>query len=142
MRRAFILCRLSKVLFTWIGGKVVSLGIWSIPLTIIWIAGVTNTINLIDGLDGLAAGIASIAGITIFVISFITGNTGAAMLAAILARSLRGLLPQNLAMRKKVFMGDAGSYFVGMLSVISMEGGLKSATVLAIGASAGGGCYF
>lgn len=119
--------------FTWIGGKVVSLGIWSIPLTIIWIAGVTNTINLIDGLDGLAAGIASIASITIFVISFITGNTGAAMLAAILAGACAGFLPQNLAMRKKVFMGDAGSYFVGIiLSVISMEGGLKSATVLTI----------
>ena len=28
-------------------------GLLSIPLTIIWIIGITNAINLIDGLDGL-----------------------------------------------------------------------------------------
>ena len=35
-----------------------NIGWVNIPVTIIWIVGVTNAFNLIDGLDGLAAGIA------------------------------------------------------------------------------------
>ncbi len=112
--------------------NVVDFSFWSIPITVLWIVGVTNTLNLIDGLDGLAAGIAAIACTTIFVISFITGNTGSALLSAILAGSCIGFLPQNFN-PAKVFMGDAGSYFIGIvISVISMEGGLKSATFLTV----------
>ena len=37
----------------------------SIPVTIFWIVGITNTVNLIDGLDGLAAGISAIAALTL-----------------------------------------------------------------------------
>src|SRR5690554_84547 len=37
------------------------LGWMSIPVTILWIVGVTNSINLIDGLDGLASGVSFIA---------------------------------------------------------------------------------
>ena len=40
------------------------LGIFAIPVTIIWIVGITNAVNLIDGLDGLAVGVSSIAAIT------------------------------------------------------------------------------
>ncbi len=36
--------------------KLIQLGIFSIPITIFWVVGITNTLNLIDGLDGLAAG--------------------------------------------------------------------------------------
>ena len=39
----------------------INLGILSVPLTILWLIGITNAINLIDGLDGLAAGIVAIA---------------------------------------------------------------------------------
>lgn len=39
------------------------LGIFAIPVTIIWIVGITNAVNLIDGLDGLAVGVSSIAAI-------------------------------------------------------------------------------
>ncbi|MFW5985819.1 MAG: glycosyltransferase family 4 protein, partial [Halanaerobiales bacterium] len=38
-------------------GGMIYLGFWSIPLTILWVVGITNTVNLIDGLDGLAAGV-------------------------------------------------------------------------------------
>ncbi|MDO4754654.1 MAG: MraY family glycosyltransferase, partial [Bacillota bacterium] len=112
---------------------IVDFELWSIPITLLWITGVTNTINLIDGLDGLAAGIAAIASTTVFIISFITGNIDAALFAAVLAGACVGFLPRNLNNRRKVFMGDAGAYFVGMiLAVISMEGGLKSATFLTV----------
>ena len=37
--------------------QVLNLGLWSWPLTVLWIVGVMNAINLIDGLDGLASGL-------------------------------------------------------------------------------------
>ena len=44
--------------------KLIELGIFSIPITIFWVVGITNTLNLIDGLDGLAAGVAMIASLS------------------------------------------------------------------------------
>ena len=41
----------------WFGPAYIKLGAWSVPVTMIWIVGITNAVNLIDGLDGLAAGI-------------------------------------------------------------------------------------
>lgn len=39
----------------------VQLGWLSLPITLLWIAAITNAVNLIDGLDGLACGVAIIA---------------------------------------------------------------------------------
>src|SRR5438105_5808354 len=38
-------------------GTFYELGLWGLPLTVIWLVAITNLINLIDGLDGLAAGV-------------------------------------------------------------------------------------
>ena len=46
----------------------INLGWLSIPVTIIWIVGITNAVNLIDGLDGLAVGVSSIASFTLLAI--------------------------------------------------------------------------
>ena len=46
-------------------GTFVKLGWFGIPITVLWIVGVTNAFNLIDGLDGLAAGIGMIASLTL-----------------------------------------------------------------------------
>lgn len=115
---------------TWLNG-IVDFSFWSVPITVLWITGVMNTINLIDGLDGLAAGISAIAASTVFVISFVTGNTSSALVCAILAGACIGFIPRNLRSRSKVFMGDSGAYFIGLiLAVLSIESGLKSATFL------------
>ena len=45
------------------------LGMLSIPMTMVWMIGLTNAFNLIDGLDGLATGIALFASIALFLIS-------------------------------------------------------------------------
>lgn len=52
----------------------VHLGILAVPVTIIWIVGITNAVNLIDGLDGLAVGVSSIAAITMLAVALLTGN--------------------------------------------------------------------
>lgn len=43
-----------------IGGETFDLGMWSKPITLLWILLVTNAVNLIDGLDGLSCGVSAI----------------------------------------------------------------------------------
>lgn len=115
-----------------IGGEYIQFGIWSYPLTLIWIVGVTNAINLIDGLDGLAAGVSTISAATLFVAALSTGQPFPAFLAALLAASTLGFLPYNFN-PAKIFMGDTGALFLGyMLSTISVMGVLKGAAALSI----------
>lgn len=111
---------------------IIRLGIWSYPLTLFWIVGVTNALNLIDGLDGLAAGIAGISSITLFMLAISNNQLYIAPLALMLAGSAIGFLPYNFN-PAKIFMGDTGSQFLGyMLAVLSVMGVLKSAAALSI----------
>jgi|LGOV01.1.fsa_nt_gb UDP-GlcNAc:undecaprenyl-phosphate GlcNAc-1-phosphate transferase len=108
----------------------INLGILSIPLTIFWIVGITNTVNLIDGLDGLAAGIAMIASFTLAYIALLNNRVETATLLVILAGSSLGFLPYNFN-PAKVFMGDSGSLFLGyFLSVVSILGAVKGAAAI------------
>jgi UDP-GlcNAc:undecaprenyl-phosphate GlcNAc-1-phosphate transferase len=111
---------------------VFSLGIFAIPLTIIWIVGVTNALNFIDGLDGLAAGIASISSLSLLFISIFLKNFDVVILTAALAGSTLGFLPFNFN-PAKIFMGETGSGFLGFtLGTISIMGMIKSYTAIAI----------
>jgi UDP-GlcNAc:undecaprenyl-phosphate GlcNAc-1-phosphate transferase len=112
------------------GSAMQPLGEWlSIPLTILWIVGVTNAINLIDGLDGLAAGVSGIAIATILVMGIIMGNTTVILLAAVLLGSIGGFLFFNFH-PAKIFMGDSGSLFLGFaLATLSMLG-FKQITIV------------
>ncbi|SHJ85723.1 glycosyltransferase family 4 protein [Tepidibacter formicigenes] len=108
------------------------LGILGIPITIFWIVGITNTVNLIDGLDGLAAGVSAISAITISFVAYISGQEISGILLLALAGGALGFLPYNFN-PAKIFMGDTGSLFLGyILSVIAIEGAIKSAAALAI----------
>jgi UDP-GlcNAc:undecaprenyl-phosphate GlcNAc-1-phosphate transferase len=110
----------------------IELGMWSYPLTLVWIVGVTNAINLIDGLDGLAAGVSTISALSLAAVAFFLGQDYIAMLAAILAGATIGFLPYNFN-PAKIFMGDTGSLFLGyMLAVLSIMGVLKSTAALSI----------
>jgi UDP-GlcNAc:undecaprenyl-phosphate GlcNAc-1-phosphate transferase len=92
----------------------IQLGWLSLPITIIWLAGVVNAINWIDGLDGLASGVSGIAAITLFIICSSTGHPLAALFALALSGSLLGFLFYNFN-PAQIFMGDGGSYFIGFL---------------------------
>ena len=108
------------------------LGAWALPISVIWIVGVTNTVNLIDGLDGLAAGISAIAAVTLSYIAILNHRYDAAMITLILAGSSIGFLPYNFN-PAKIFMGDAGALFLGLvLSAISVDGALKGATAITV----------
>lgn len=103
----------------------VNLGIFAIPLTVVWIVGITNAVNMIDGLDGLAVGVSSIASITVFTIAVLVSEGYIAVSMACLAGACIGFLPYNFN-PAKIFMGDTGSMFLGyILATISIQGLFK-----------------
>ncbi|SHK41275.1 UDP-GlcNAc:undecaprenyl-phosphate GlcNAc-1-phosphate transferase [Hathewaya proteolytica DSM 3090] len=104
----------------------------SIPITIIWIVGVTNAFNLIDGLDGLSTGIGFIASANLFIIAILNNRPDTAVLTAILGGALLGFLPFNFN-PASIFLGDTGAQLIGfLLAVISIDGAIKSATAFAL----------
>ena len=106
------------------------LGWLSIPVTVVWIVGMTNAVNLIDGLDGLACGVSSISSMTLLVIALLLGEPQVALLVAALAGGCLGFLPYNMN-PAKIFMGDTGSTFLGyILAVISVQGLFKMYTLI------------
>ncbi|MBU5669867.1 undecaprenyl/decaprenyl-phosphate alpha-N-acetylglucosaminyl 1-phosphate transferase [Peptoniphilus sp. MSJ-1] len=108
------------------------LNLLSIPVTIFWVCGITNTINLIDGLDGLASGVSMICAISMFFITYEMGHTDVSLVCALVAGACLGFLPFNFN-PAKIFMGDTGALYLGfMLSYISIAGFLKQAAILMI----------
>lgn len=104
----------------------------SLFVTLVWIIGLMNMMNFLDGADGLASGIALISSVTLFLISLVKGQEMISMLSIIFAGVNLGFLRYNFY-PAKIFMGDTGSAFLGLvLAVISIEGTLKSATLVSI----------
>ncbi|HAA89292.1 MAG: Undecaprenyl-phosphate N-acetylglucosaminyl 1-phosphate transferase TagO [Thermoanaerobacterales bacterium 50_218] len=113
-------------------GGMINLGVFSIPVTIAWVVGITNALNLVDGLDGLAAGIAAIASGTVAVVAYGQGATAVAFCALLLVAAILGFLPYNFH-PARIFMGDTGSLFLGFtLSSLAILGLTKSATAFAL----------
>lgn len=115
--------------------SIINLGIFSIPVTIFWVVGITNTLNLIDGLDGLSAGVGAIAAVSLFFVAASIDYFDTSMvmiICAIIAGSAFGFLPHNFN-PAKIFMGDTGALFLGyMLSVVALEGVMKSVATITI----------
>jgi UDP-GlcNAc:undecaprenyl-phosphate GlcNAc-1-phosphate transferase len=111
---------------------VFQLGALSIPLTLLWIIGITNAVNLIDGLDGLAGGVCAIAAITIGVVAWKGDQMVVAYMALVLAGAIAGFLPHNFH-PARIFMGDSGSMFLGfVLACLSVSGLAKGATLISL----------
>ncbi len=113
-------------------GNFVYLNFLSIPITLLWVVGITNAFNLIDGLDGLATGICLISCLSLFGVAFVGDRYTAMILTLILAGACLGFLPFNFN-PAKIFLGDTGSQLLGfVLAAISIEGAIKSATAVVV----------
>ena len=100
-------------------------GIMAVPITVIWIVAVTNSVNLIDGLDGLADGVSTIAALTMLIIALLMGDLKMAVICAALVGACVGFIPYNRN-PAKIFMGDTGATFLGyMLATVSVTGLFK-----------------
>ena len=108
---------------------------WAIglPITILWVLGITNAFNLIDGLDGLAAGSALFSTLVVFVVAIFSGSSLVSLLTIALAGAILGFLRFNFN-PATIFLGDCGSLFIGfMLSALALEGATQKApTVIAV----------
>jgi UDP-GlcNAc:undecaprenyl-phosphate GlcNAc-1-phosphate transferase len=118
----------------------------SIPVTLLWIFGVTKAVDLMDGLDGLAAGICAIASLTLLLMTFRSVDVAWAAQHTGLVRSfvtvriLSGaLLGASLGFLRfnyppaKIFMGTIGAQFMGfVISSAAVIGAFKVAALVAI----------
>lgn len=85
-------------------------------LAFVWILVVVNAVNLTDICDGLVSGLAAIAFLTLAAIDPSRGEV-----AIIAAGACAGFLVLN-APRASIFLGDAGSHFIGfLLAALSMQ---------------------
>ena len=107
-----------------------NLGLWSYPITILWIVGISNALNFIDGVDGLAGSVTTVNAITLAIIAvaMTPPNPIIALVGFILAGSMLAFLTYNFN-PAKIFMGDSGALFSGfLLATISITGVMKAAT--------------
>jgi UDP-GlcNAc:undecaprenyl-phosphate/decaprenyl-phosphate GlcNAc-1-phosphate transferase len=113
-------------------GAPIALGWLSLPLTMLWIAGVVNAMNLIDGLDGLAGGVALVAVVTTFLVSLQRGHPLMMLFSSALAGGIVGFLFYNFN-PASIFMGDTGSMFLGfVLATTAMQTNQKASTAVAL----------
>ena len=121
-----------KILFSSLSafGIYLNFGVFSYPITILFIVADINCINLIDGLDGLSSGLSSIYFLTVGIIAmYMDFNLRLeVILTFIMLGSVLGFLFHNFN-PAKIFAGDSGSMFMGyMIAVIALLG-FKSITV-------------
>lgn len=101
----------------------------SMIFTCVWIVGMTNAFNLIDNINGLCAGTVAVASFFFGALAFINCNFVVAAASYALMGSALGFLRYNFP-KAKIFMGDAGSMFLGfMLASIAVAGGWKTSSV-------------
>ena len=98
-------------------------------LTALWLLACTNAVNLIDGLDGLAAGVSGIGATSRRLAALVLPAPAVAVPLAALGGACLGFLPFNRS-PARIFMGDAGSQFLGFaLGALSVMGALKFHTL-------------
>jgi UDP-GlcNAc:undecaprenyl-phosphate/decaprenyl-phosphate GlcNAc-1-phosphate transferase len=110
-------------------GPSLQLGVLALPVSVLWIVGVTNAINLLDGIDGLATGVTACIALALAVINVVAGNILVALLTLCLAGACVGFLPYNFA-PARIFLGDSGSLVLGLvLACIGIISLFKAATL-------------
>jgi UDP-GlcNAc:undecaprenyl-phosphate GlcNAc-1-phosphate transferase len=107
-------------------GEPLQLGIFSVPITYLWLIGVTNAMNLLDGLDGLASGVGLIALATFAILSYQQQDWMAFGICLAFIGGIIGFLFFNYH-PASIFMGDTGSLFLGFLiAALAVKGLQKS----------------
>lgn len=109
-------------------GPAIELEWLSLPISVLWMVGITNAINLLDGIDGLATGVTACIAMSLALINIVYGNVIVALLTLALAGACFGFLPFNSS-PARIFLGDTGSLFMGlMLACIGILSLFKAAT--------------
>ena len=110
-------------------------GYIAIPITLLWVVGITNAMNLLDNMDGLCSGISGIIGLFLGIIFLLNDQSVLSLLSFTVSGAAFGFLVYNFS-SAKIFMGDSGSLFLGfLLSTIALMGTYetKSHVMLSLG---------
>jgi UDP-GlcNAc:undecaprenyl-phosphate GlcNAc-1-phosphate transferase len=101
-------------------------------LTVIWVMGISNAMNLIDIMDGLAAGVAAVASLAFFIVAMLAGRVNDMIPAVALFGAAAAFLIYNRP-PAKIYMGDAGSLFLGfMMAVLALNESYSRTNVVAV----------
>jgi UDP-GlcNAc:undecaprenyl-phosphate/decaprenyl-phosphate GlcNAc-1-phosphate transferase len=93
----------------------------SLPITVLFLVGVTNAVNLADGLDGLAGGTTFLCLCAVTLLSSVGLPGSSTALTLAFAGAVLGFLRFN-TYPASVFMGDAGSQLLGFsIGVLSIR---------------------
>ena len=98
----------------------IKLGFLAIPFTAVCITGLCNAYNMVDGIDGLAGSLTLVSIIGLLFLANGHAADNEVALLAYMATSIGVFLAFNLNAKYKVFMGDAGSTFLGCSVAIAM----------------------
>ena len=109
----------------------------AIPVTILWLVGMQNTMNLLDGVDGLAGGVAAVVAAALLLAAVNReGQDPAQAVVVLLCAGLIGACVGFLIFNfypARIFMGDGGAHFLGIaLGTLSIYGIAKGAVVFAL----------
>ncbi len=85
-----------------------------LPLTFLWVIGITNAFNFVDSMDGLAVGLAGIASAFFLLVTLDAGQGSLAFLSAVLLGACIGMGYYNL-LPARSFLGDSGAQLLGFL---------------------------
>jgi UDP-N-acetylmuramyl pentapeptide phosphotransferase/UDP-N-acetylglucosamine-1-phosphate transferase len=109
------------------------LGVLGVPLTFLWIVGLTNAFNFMDGIDGIAGGQALIAGFGWAMAGWYVDDGLVSVTGLLLAGSSLGFLGHNWP-PARIFMGDVGSAFLGYTcAVLPVIAGRANPRMIVVG---------
>ena len=94
------------------GDEHVFIGLWSFPITVLWLVAIPNIINLIDGMDGLAAGFGLFLSLTLAFVGHYAGRPEVVLMSVVMTGALGGFLFFNLP-PARIYLGDGGAYLLG-----------------------------
>jgi UDP-GlcNAc:undecaprenyl-phosphate GlcNAc-1-phosphate transferase len=83
-------------------------------VTVLWVVGLTNSFNMLDNMDGLAASVGLIVAILFCGAQIAVDSLFVPAVMLVVAGALAGFLVHN-HWPARLFMGDAGSNFLGFL---------------------------
>jgi UDP-GlcNAc:undecaprenyl-phosphate/decaprenyl-phosphate GlcNAc-1-phosphate transferase len=92
----------------------------TVPILFLWVVGLMNALNFLDNMDGIISGMAGILALGFYGFGYIITKTSGfeieshylSLLSLAFAGALLGFLPYNFN-PAKIFLGDAGSMFIG-----------------------------
>lgn len=100
----------------------------------LWLVAYTNAFNFMDGINGISCMTAALSGAWYVFVALSEGLAFVALLGAAVAGAAFGFLPWN-APRARVFLGDAGSYSLGLMiasmAALTWAGGAPLVVALA-----------